>query len=246
MESDKVTYNDWLILSQLVWFVPICYNLCVIPLNLLRTQQIVESLFMTLVGILCIIFYKRKIGRITALICLVMFIVMLLWGVFYYVQDDVLSSIFFSMIPSFRIVILMDIVMMLGVPLSLIFHKQIIAYKRGDVLSATFSIIVLSMSVYSAIWTYIVQDKLACEKYKECKELVTQIEDYKKDKGRYPLQLSEIDMTKKCTYELSQDGNQYKIVDMFEHWHDRCYTHSPTFSLEVIIYDSETQNWIRE
>lgn len=41
-----------------------------------------------------------------------------------YMQDDVLSSIFFSMIPSFRIVILMDIVMMLGVPLSLIFHKQ--------------------------------------------------------------------------------------------------------------------------
>lgn len=44
-------------------------------------------------------------------------------------------------------------------------------------------------------------------------------------------------------YELSQDGEKYRIIDMFEHWHDRCYVDYCTFSVESIVYDSETRQW---
>jgi hypothetical protein len=90
------------------------------------------------------------------------------------------------------------------------------------------------------------QDKIVLEEYNECKELVTQIEDFKRDKGRYPKQLSEIETQKDCIYELSKDSSNYMIVDMFEHRKDRFYINSPTFALEAIIYDSETQTWTHD
>lgn len=241
-------HNFWLVLAQLIWFAPICYYICVVPLDLMSVQGIIDVIPMAFVGLLCIIFYHNNIGKITASIYLVLYFVILPFVLYSYVLDDnvSISSVFFSMTPSFRIVVLVDLITMLLVPLSLIFQKRIMEYRRSYMYSIIFTILVLSVVVYSSIWTYVMQDKIVLEEYNECKELVTQIEDFKRDKGRYPKQLSEIETRKDCIYELSKDSSNYMIVDMFEHRKDRFYINSPTFALEAIIYDSETQNWTHD
>lgn len=241
MERDKVKNNYWLRITQLLWFVPLCYHLCLLPLNPLDVQGTIEMVYMTIVGVLSVCFFENKIGKITACICVGVWLSLLLVLGYGYLQgEDVL--LFAYMIPSYRIFVLIAFIMMLLVPLFLIFHPKVMTY-RVKAWSIIFTIMTLSGSVYCSIWAYEMQDRLASEKYRTCTELVAQIEDYKSKHGRYPSELTEVGAKGSFIYELSQDGRKYVITDVFEHWHDRCYVDYCTFSVESITYDSETRKW---
>ena len=238
--------NYWLRITQLLWFEPICYHLYLLPLNPLDVQGMIQMTFMIVIGLLCVVCFENKIGKITAWVCVGVWSALLLaYGYGCYIQkEDVL--LFAYMIPSLRIVTLINIVTAFLVPLFLIFHKKVMAYKRGKVWSIIFTIAILSGQMYSSIWTYEMLDKFACEEYRKCKELVMLIEDYKEKQGRYPSVLMEVGVKDGFSYELSQDGQKYKILDMFTHPHDRCYVGYCTFLAESITYDSETGKWEHE
>ena len=241
MEHDKMKNNYWLRIPQLLWFVPACYQLCILPISLLDIQGMIEILLWTIIGLLCSLCYDNKVGKVTAWICVGIWLAVVLVLVYACIQSE--FSIVQYMVPSFRIAVFIELVTMLLVPLFLIFHKRIMMYKYGKILSIIFTVLVVIGTSYSFSQTYVMQDKLVCEEYRKCKELVTQIENYKEENGRYPSELIEINAKESFLYELSQDGKKYKIIDLFEHWHDRCYVDYCTFSVESITYDSETRKW---
>ena len=234
--------NYWLRITQLLWFIPLCYHLCLLPLNPLDIQGMIEIGYMTIVGLLCVVCFEDRIGKITAWICVgVWLVVLFALGYDYFIGKNVF--VFAYMIPSYRMTILIAFLIMLLVPLFLIFHHNIKVHKRGKAWSIVFSILALSGAIYCSVWTYEMQDKLARKEYIRCKEIVAQIEDYKKKHGQYPSKLADINAMGCFSYELSQDGRKYMIIDMFEHWHDRCYINYCTFSAESITYDSEMRKW---
>ena len=241
MEHDKKKNNYWLRIPQLLWFMPICYHLCIWPCNLPDVRGSIEITVMTIIGLLCVIFFENAIGKITAWICVWGWLSIILLFVYARLQSE--FSIIPHMIPSFQMTVLLMLLLMLFVPLSLIFHQRILNCQNGKTLSIAFIVLVISCSLYSAIWTYEMQDKLAYEEYKKCKKLIVQIEDYKQVHGKYPFELSKVIAEGCFIYELSPDSCQYRIESIFEHWHDRCYVDYCTYSVESITYDSGTHSW---
>lgn len=238
----------WLRLSQLFWLVPVCYDMCMLLLNSPNMQRVVELLMLFIVGVVCTIFYENKIGKITAWICVGGWFSIVLFFIYGFCRDDnaSIAFVFEHMIPSYRIMVILNFTIALCVSLLLIFHRLILSRKWGKILSMIIIVFTLSGSVYSTTWKFYFQDKLVYEKYREGKQLVTKIEDFKNKYGNYPTTLLELGECTDWIYEQSNDGSKYTITDFFEHWHDRCYVGYTTYSAETLSYDSGTREWTHD
>ena len=225
-------HNFWLVLAQLIWFAPICYYICVVPLDLMSVQGIIDVIPMAFVGLLCIIFYHNNIGKITASIYLVLYFVILLFVLYSDVLDDnvSISSVFFSMTPSFRIVVLVDLITMLLVPLSLIFQKRIMEYRRSYMYSIIFTILVLSVVVYSSIWTYVMQDKIVLEEYNECKE-----------NKKILIDKNNNDVLNRLYLEYSYVYGNKNDLNKAEEYLLKILNNSPTIALQSVVYSNLTK-----
>lgn len=245
MNYDKKHNNYWLRTSQLYWCIPLFYQLCIWPLCPPDLMSLVELVLISIVGLICVICFENRIGRIVAWICVGAWLVLvslLLYG--YHMDNNVsIVSVYEDMRPSYRLAILLTLLYTLLAPLFLIYHHTILKYKKGLTLSFLFVVLVICGSIYCVSTNYVLQDKLACEEYRTGKKLVHAIEEHKKCQGRYPSVLAEVGDWNDWDYKLSQNETNYTISITFEHWQDRCYRNTRVYSVETITYDSETGLW---
>lgn len=230
-------------ITQLFWLLPLCYYLCLYPLNPNDIIGWIQMIFYTIIGLNCFIFYEKKVGLITAYVAIVYWLtkIMELFVIVLIQKISNIDGFFNDMIVSYKIVFIFDIIIMFIVPLLLIFHQKKSDTKQNIIISFLLSLFIFLSSIYSNIWHYNMEDKLAYSEYKYCKKTVEYIENYYKINGCYPSQLN--DMKAQSIYSLSRDGASYQIVDMFEHRHNRCHKNKEVFFTESISYDSNTRKW---
>lgn len=245
--NEKTNKNYWLRLTPLYWLISLLY-MCLQTLDFPNTQEgLVEFVLSSILCVVSAIFYEKKIGKIIAWIWVGIWFALLSFIMYLDYQDDRVSmyAVFADMIPSYRVFVLLNFVVALLIPVFLIFHQWILSHKRGKTLTILFIIFVLSCSIYTIGWTYFFQDKIVREKYREGKQLVAQIEDYKDIHGYYPTTLSKIDKKEEegWFYNLSGDSAEYQISSHINPLFNRVHKNNTILTIETIEYDSETQKW---
>lgn len=235
---NRINSTNVLRWTHLFWFAEIALNINYLPLSI---EEILGIIVFTILGIICFVFYEKKIGKIIACGFIGLWLIdaiVTIYGIVapkYGINSSIIVHMDWTL--SYGIANIISYVFMLGIPMIQILQKHI-----GEKARKVCTIMVLLGTIYILGWCYFGRDKLYREALKQGQTQVEEIEAYYVTYGNYPSSLEQLNR-EEGFYTLSEDGHSYTFELGFDHWYNRYHTNSCIFTFESIIYDSNKKKW---
>lgn len=234
---NRINSTNVLRWTHLFWFAEIALNINYLPLSI---EEILGIIVFTILGIICFVFYEKKIGKIIACGFIGLWLIdaiVTIYGIVapkYGINSSIIVHMDWTL--SYGIANIISYVFMLGIPMIQILQKHI-----GEKARKVCTIMVLLGTIYILGWCYFGRDKLYREALKQGQTQVEEIEAYYVTYGNYPSSLEQLNR-EEGFYTLSEDGHSYTFELGFDHWYNIYHTNSCIFTFESIIYDSDKKN----
>lgn len=235
---NRINSTNVLRWTHLFWFAEIALNINYLPLSI---EEILGIIVFTILGIICFVFYEKKIGKIIACGFIGLWLIdaiVTIYGIVapkYGINSSIIVHMDWTL--SYGIANIISYVFMLGIPMIQILQKHI-----GEKARKVCTIMVLLGTIYILGWCYFGRDKLYREALKQGQTQVEEIEAYYVTYGNYPSSLEQLNR-EEGFYTLSEDGHSYTFELGFDHWYNIYHTNSCIFTFESIIYDSDKKKW---
>ena len=235
---NRINSTNVLRWTHLFWFAEIALNINYLPLSI---EEILGIIVVTILGIICFVFYEKKIGKIIACGFIGLWLIdaiVTIYGIVapkYGINSSIIVHMDWTL--SYGIANIISITFVLCIPLIQLFQNHI-----KDKAKIFVSIVIFLGSAYILYWCFGDRDKLYYKELKQGRAQVEEIEEFYTIHGHYPDSLSQLTYSEGF-YNLSEDGHSYTVERGFDHWYNRYHTNSCIFTFESIIYDSNKKKW---